>query len=839
MTTAVGRMFRSCWHGYWGACLALILAAPARAEDKAVEPLARYVPAADLAILLEHDGFDARPEAWKGTAAYQMLNKTSLGTMFEEIATQLVDRALQSAPGAPLSAKDAVSLLEHVAHQGIVIGYCGTFGPGERQAKASVIVIRGAAKNEIFQRLIGKIPPLNEPAAKRVEGQGDRTVLAVPNTPLRWWYEKDDAVFSFVPPGANDPVVEVLEGKSKSALENPAYVALTKPEAGKIPLGRSFINVEAIPSLPPQAAQLGLDGVKRFESRWEIQGKGLVTTLGVHAPRPRKKLLALFDQPAIGDGASLNLPKGVVDYTLLSVDPIRLGDAILALAKESNPNASEPIAQIAQRFRARTGLSLRDDLLSKIGPRMAIVAPPGGGAGSLFGMWFNPPDFGLLAEVKDAKTFEVTLDRLIEAVNRELRAAGSLVPPQRGQPRKPGTEFAEFRRLKTPARGYVLAIPPSVLPTPAGLRPTIILDSERGVVVFAGSPKAARQVLPSLVLQEGKSDPGRDRNTVFEAQSDPSGILPELLTNIPSLVQFIGFSAAQPGAVPPGAVRRPAGPPFRLALDPDEIPDVDDLRQYLFPSKVTLIVDEGSIRLSTYQAFPLPSPQFNGAAEMPVLISMLLPAVQAAREAARRAQCVNNLKQIGLALHNFHSTENHFPAAAITDDNGKQLLSWRVAILPFIDQGPLYNRFKLDEPWDSPHNIALLKEMPTVYACPSKPPGNEPGMTTYRAFSGAGALFDPAGPIGLVSVTDGTSNTVAVVESRKAVPWTKPDELTFGNNQDIPPNDLLGAGSSHPGGFNALFADGSVHFLKSSIGAEVLKALITRAGGEVVPNTAF
>src|SRR6202789_1676353 len=103
-----------------------------------------------------------------------------------------------------------------------------------------------------------------------------------------------------------------------------------------------------------------------------------------------------------------------------------------------------------------------------------------------------------------------------------------------------------------------------------------------------------------------------------------------------------------------------------------------------------------------------------------VLIALLLPAVQAAREAARRAQCVNNLKQIGLAMHNYHSANDAFPMPAITDKDGKPLLSRRVAILPYIEKQELYNKFKLEEPWDSPHNKALLKEMPTTYLCPSQ-----------------------------------------------------------------------------------------------------------------------
>jgi len=800
------------------------------------------VPGKDLAILLEHNGLDAQPGAWAGTAAYQMLNKTSLGAMLEEITSQLLDRAIQAAPGVPMNGKDVVGLLEHMGRKGIVFGFCGKIGPPMPQPDAVVLVIRGAAKNEVFRRVIGQVSPLNEPAAKRLEPSGKRKVLAVPNMPLQWWYEKDDAVFAFSPPGAKNPIIEVLEGRTPSALKNPAYAAIAKSEPGTVSLGRLFLDFKALPPLPPQAAQLGLDGIKRLEAHWGIKGKALVSSLVAQAPRPRKGVLALFDQPVMGE-AGLTLPKGTADYTLLSVDPIKLGDAVLALVKENDPNSLAPLNRNTEKLQTRTGLSLRNDLLGKIGPRMAFVGPPGGGAGSLFGMWFNPPEFGLLAELKDAKDFEKALNRLIEVANRELKAAGAMVPPQGGQPGKPGTEFAEFRRLKAPDHGYVLSIPPSVLPTPAGLRPTIVFDPERGVVAFAGSPKVARRLLPALVLRGAKADPSRDRNAVALVQSDPSHVLPELLINLPSLVQFVGFAAANPGAIPAGAgagaARRPAGRPFRLALDPDTIPDADDLRQYLFPSRLTLAVDAASIRLSTYQAFPLPAPQISGGTEVPVLISVLLPAVQAAREAARRTQCVNNLKQIGLALHNYHNESGHFPAPAIADNRGKPLLSWRVAILPYLGQQDLYNKFKLDEPWDSPHNIALVKEIPTAYVCPSRPSAPGEGLTTYRALSGGLSFFDPAGPVSIADISDGTSNTIAVVESRDGVPWTKPDELPFDREQEVPPNPLFGAGSSHPGGFNALFGDGSVRFLKSSIPVNVLRALITRAGAEIISGDAY
>jgi prepilin-type processing-associated H-X9-DG protein len=115
-------------------------------------------------------------------------------------------------------------------------------------------------------------------------------------------------------------------------------------------------------------------------------------------------------------------------------------------------------------------------------------------------------------------------------------------------------------------------------------------------------------------------------------------------------------------------------------------------------------------------------------------------------------------------------------------------------------------------------------------------PHPEPFTTTYRGFVGAGAIFETDQDIGMESVTDGTSNTIAVAEAAEAVPWTKPADLPF--DQNAQPS-FYGAASPHPGGFDCGFADGSVRFIKKSISLEVFRALITRNGGEVINADAF
>jgi len=215
-----------------------------------------------------------------------------------------------------------------------------------------------------------------------------------------------------------------------------------------------------------------------------------------------------------------------------------------------------------------------------------------------------------------------------------------------------------------------------------------------------------------------------------------------------------------------------------------------------------------------------------------VLIGLLLPAVQKVREAAGRAQGQNNLKQIALAMHNFHDANGRMPAHAIYAKDGKTpLLSWRVAILPYVEQDHLYKQFKLDEPWDSPNNKRLIPLMPRVYAAPGAPPAGEPGRTNYRVFVGKGAGFDgsPRG-LRLVDIPDGTSNTLMAVETNDTVVWTKPEDIPFDAEKALPKLAPI-----HAGLVSAAYFDGSVRMLSAMIDEKLLRALITVAGGEMIP----
>ena len=211
-------------------------------------------------------------------------------------------------------------------------------------------------------------------------------------------------------------------------------------------------------------------------------------------------------------------------------------------------------------------------------------------------------------------------------------------------------------------------------------------------------------------------------------------------------------------------------------------------------------------------------------------LTALAGGVYRMRQAPQQVSSFNNLTPIALSMHNYASVNNdRFPPAAVVDKAGKPLLSWRVLVLPYLEQDELYKQFKLDEPWDSEHNKKLIPKMPKVYAIPEDPKA-KPNETRYRVFVGNGAGFDTVSGHKILDITDGTSNTIMVVTAADSVPWTKPDELAFDPEKDMA--KLLGPVGNHT--FQAAFMDGSVRGFPKPLAAKTLNAFITRAGGEVI-----
>ena len=202
--------------------------------------------------------------------------------------------------------------------------------------------------------------------------------------------------------------------------------------------------------------------------------------------------------------------------------------------------------------------------------------------------------------------------------------------------------------------------------------------------------------------------------------------------------------------------------------------------------------------------------------------ALLLPAVQKVREAAARVKDTHNLKTISFAATNYNDNKGTLPPADAS-------LSWRVEILPFMEQNHLYQKFNRNEPWDGPNNRPLANTVIPQYTSTLDP--NQPD-TRYRVFVGPGTLYPPGrAPLRLADINDGLTNTIFAIEAADAVPWPQPKELRYDPNGPLP---QLGAPGRN--GVLAVFADGSVRFMKNP-SEQNLRKMITPEGGEIVdPN---
>ena len=458
-----------------------------------------------------------------------------------------------------------------------------------------------------------------------------------------------------------------------------------------------------------------------------------------------------------------------------------------------DPASAAQVSQVTAQVEQGLGLKLRDDLLKPLGDAWRLYNSPGEGGLVVTGLT-------LVASVKDSKRLAQTQDKLLSLIKAQLQA---------GRPDVPQIDEAPFAGQTI----HSLAFPSSGPP----LAPSWCLtDKELIVALFPENIKA--------YLSRGETEGTLAKNSaVASLLGGQFGPVALAYQDTPALFRMIYPFVQMGGHAAIGQLRQEG-----VDLGPLAIPSAPSISRHLRPGVTAVRRTASGIELISRQSIPGGSLGASG----PLVLGLALPAVQAARNAARRAQSMNNLKQLSLANMMFENANGTLPPACTVSKDGKPLLSWRVAILPYLDQGPLYEQFHKDEPWDSPHNKSLLAKMPPTFH--SLRSNTAAGMTTYLGVAGPHGVFPGAKPVRLADVTDGLSNTIMLVEvpDAAAVPWTKPDDFV----PDLD-NPLRGLTVSWPAGFLAAFADGSVRTISYGIDPKTLKALFTRNGGEPIHAT--
>ena len=536
----------------------------------------------------------------------------------------------------------------------------------------------------------------------------------------------------------------------------------------------------------------------RVVSTSGLDETGFVSRTRVLAKATDRGLLKLLSEKPLTAKDLAGVPRDASIAAAVRLDLAQVFEQGLEIARELEPAAASEFEMQLSQVEQQLGIALRKDLLQALGDVWTIHSAPSGGG--LMAGWT------LAVDVRDKARLEATHAKLLQIVQAQLAQA-----PVDQAARIRTFEFGGFTAytLDVPGEGFFAA--PS----------WCLTDSHLVVTLFP-------QALKSYLIQRASKDSLADQSAVADLLNGENG--PCALFYQDTRGQFLTFyPMLQVGAQMASKQLAKEG----LDINAAALPSTSAIAPHLLPNTNAARRTADGFEIVSHSTLP----GMSMGASAPVLVALLLPAVQAAREAARRAQSMNNMKQIGLAMHNYHDVYKALPPAYGVDKSGKPLLSWRVYILPFIEQQTLYKQFHLDEPWDSEHNRTLIERMPQVYLSPNSVAG--PGKTIYLGNAGKDGVFVPASgsaqehPRGLsfAKITDGTSNTIMVVEAGNAaaVTWTKPDD--FVPRADNPLQGLIG---TRPGGFLALLCDGSVRFISESIDKNTLKALFTAGGGEAV-----
>lgn len=727
-------------------------------------PLSRFVPRDNLLVLVEFQGLDLQSDAWTKTAAYKMLNETTLGEMLEAMTAQLADRALANLATKKMSGTDLVAVAKHAMKSGFIFG----INPQSNDFAYGTIVIRNGASKEgkaTFSRLLGQMMGASKPQIVKKAG---RSMIALPmangKDTWTWWAEQNDLVIA-IGKGTEDVVAATIDGTSPNATENAVRAELSKADGGFTPAAFMFIDPKGFPSdraadtTSKAMTQLTSMGLSRLDYRWGFQDDALMSVLRLKAPKPRKGLLALLDQPSIEKTKLPPLPTGLESFTVLALEPGKILDSFLASAPAASKTS---VTEMLDSLKSKSRIDVRKDLLAHIGPKIAFYtmpstaaktsgdatkdAPPAGGsalAGLLGGLPLpgmaggSIPKLTLIAEVDDSVAFGKTLDNLMVTVNRELKARaaaqadaqeaannpdgpgapGGAPGRGRGRPAQGGDNSApprvapEFKQMPGSGKDkvYTLTVPADMAKQiPAGFRPSIRLGAKH--VVIALTPDAARtalEVKPSDWTVPTDLAPAFDRlaqNFMLLSVSDPRSTMPELLASLPANLQrgfntymslarnppppggpetpggpggprggsggsgggrtLVGASPSGGAGGPPGSSAYPGGsggpsgsgaypgqggPPaeaggagnseasaggglLQFNIDAAKLPKAEELRSRMFPSTFSIVIDDQEVRLVSRTSFPNLISTTSG-----VGVALALPAVQAARAAARNA----------------------------------------------------------------------------------------------------------------------------------------------------------------------------------------------------------
>ncbi|MFQ5730642.1 MAG: DUF1559 domain-containing protein [Planctomycetaceae bacterium] len=810
------------------------------AQDEKSKPVEKLLPA-NAVVYVGADGRDAHKEDFEKTAAYEAIYKSGLSKVFGKVVNYAFGKIGGDAGGLELF-KKTYGTISGKGLSLVVSVKAGDAGP----PKPWVILVLhegadleaglgGIVRKFSKERLVWETRTVSGRMVTRAN------IPVPPGAPFKpevgWWKEGGHLVIAGGV-DAVDSAIAVATGRDANITTNPLW---KKYRGGKTDFAvstvawidtgslRTMFGRMPVPSPGREKPSTvndflkaaGLANLNAIVSRSGYRGKATWSETRVEAPGPRTGLLSLLANKPMTVHELPPLPAHASNFYAASVDFSKSYTAILdvvrKIAKLGPPGAGDQVEGALDQLPAIIGFDPKTDLLDAFGNVMCVYDDAAQGP---FGF-----GSGLLVQVKDAK-------KLRKMLNRGLEVAADKVPG------------GQFKVLRTKKHGREL-----VTAEIAGGVFHLCYVVTDDWFCLAAYPQTVESFLlrldkklpvwkPSLAHREGlKQLPEK-----FTAISitDPKRLYRLVVGLAPVIYSFAKIGLKQAGV---------GLDDFPVALS--DLPPAEMVTHPLFPNISVTTVDREGVRCLSRSSLP----GIFGADTVTVsavAVALLLPAVQQAREAARRSASKNNLKQIALALHNYHDTYGQFPYG--TSQKNKKLkpnerLSWQATILPFIEQNPLYRKLDFKKGWEEEPNEDLMKPIPTYENPGVVSRKTDFGATHYVGMAGLGknsltttkidkkvGIFGYNRRTRIRDITDGTSNTIMTAEASKNYgawgaggsatvrAWTKKPYI---NGPD-------GIGGPWSGGFHVGLADGSVRFISNKIDPSILEKLATMAGGEVV-----
>ena len=824
-----------------------------------VEPPApeTLLPAGSL-LYVEADGQALHEDAWKATAAYKALQQSGLGTVVERTVKMIREQAAQAEAGPAVDL--ALTAAGHLRQHGLSLAVTVAPQPNGPPSAFAVLVLHRAASFE--QPLADLLTAVSEGELNFVpeEREGRKLKKAIiPNTPgveIAFWNERGHLLV-VAGLGAVDSALAIAAGSADNITKNPLWTKYIAVDREFEVTAQGWLDVAKIrgmtagiplpinaggPNAPEMTVgtvleMLGLDTLNAVVSASGAKGAALWGETWVEAPGPRKGLLALSDSEPLTLADLPPMPFGLSTFTATRFSAGKLYDELLRIADQAaalvpDEDVGAQLNQAKQELRTRLGFDLREELLGSLGDVLVAYNDNRQGILSM--------GAGFVLEVRDAARFRKALEQLLQAAEQQSQGA------------------VRVRRVEKYGRTLYLT---EFAPTPFGY--TLC---QEGKWLVIGSPQVVEAFLLRVDGVLPSWSPSPEHLAAFSelpgkfaaiTVSDPRGLVNFAMGLLPIGVGILQTAIRESGEFPPG---------LELPFNVEDIPPAELVSTSLFPNVLVAEVTDAGFHYTSRMSLPtLPLLGSGDAATTTAVVAvgtaLLLPAVQQARIAARRAESQNNLRQLALAIHNYADAHRKLPSGTILNSDLKpeERLSWLVQVLPYVEQAALYEQMDRAQGWKSAGNRNAVSAVIRTFVNPGiegdplaeTEDGWAAAVTDYVGIAGVGedgpllpvtspkaGMFAYDRATRFQDVTDGTSNTLMMSEATgRRGAWASGGRATIRPLTTKPYiNGPDGIGGPYPGGANMGMADGSVRFVNQNIDPSVLEALSTIRGGEVIPS---